>query len=89
MEAAVVEGDTRRAVALHRAWLWLQDRTQNHVIIHLSVAGKSQDGDFHSCVLRGAEVDAGMAGEQLANADAKRTVLRLKQKLEGLEGGAL
>ena len=29
-----------------------------------------------------------MGGEQLANADAKRTVLRLKQKLEGLEGGA-
>lgn len=27
------------------------------------------------------------AGEGIANADAKRTLLRVKQKLEGLDGG--
>lgn len=37
----------------------------------------------------GAELDQSLSGsgDQLANADAKRTLLRVKQKLEGLDGG--
>ena len=52
------------------------------------LCGHAADLRESQVVLDFADVDAGMGGEQLANADAKRTLLRLKQKLEGLEGGA-
>lgn len=44
----------------------------------------------HICILRAeVEADAGTGRKKVvANADAERTLLRLKQKLEGLEGGA-
>lgn len=37
----------------------------------------------------GLEDAAGGRGDSITNADAERVLLRVKQKLEGLEGGAL
>ncbi len=42
------------------------------------------------CVLLvGLEDAAGGRGDTITNADAERVLLRVKQKLEGLEGGAV
>ena len=39
------------------------------------------------CLAAGLQEDAGVRGDSLTNADAERVLLRVKQKLEGLEGG--
>lgn len=47
-----------------------------------------EDGDAGAGAGGGAAADAAAGEGAIANADAERTVVRVKQKLQGLEGGA-
>lgn len=69
------------AAAVHRCGCGLCSAHRHHALPALHSPCPAQDDDT------GGAAPAGADGGGLANADAERTLLRVKQKLEGVEAG--